>query len=223
MCPTPALPSPRPSPHQPCTPLHQAHVATPRRDGHRPLPLHLPLHLHHRTRTHTPAHTGDAMRHGQSAHSCCIDASVPMSVGIVPDRELSLRNLMTMQEAEKSAGTGADCQAIARPGTMDRKPSRCIPHALHPSRGPSTSPSAHFATLRRCSQQIPDPTPPLHLHHHDAPIRYRRCAHKYSIDDSEPISAGIVPDKELVSTDLMGTWEASAGTGASGQMAAQAR
>ena len=33
-------------------------------------------------------HTGDAMRHGQSAHSWYIDASVPMSVGIVPDREL---------------------------------------------------------------------------------------------------------------------------------------
>ena len=50
-CPTP-LPSPRPSPHKAYTPLHQAHVATPRRDDHRPLPLHLPLPLLHHTRTH---------------------------------------------------------------------------------------------------------------------------------------------------------------------------
>ena len=85
---------PRSSPHQVCTPLHQAHVATPRWDGYRLLPLHLPLPLHHRTRTRTPAHTGDATRHRQSAHNCCVDDSKLISVGIVPDRELVSRSLM---------------------------------------------------------------------------------------------------------------------------------
>ena len=68
-----------------------------------------PLPLRHCTRTHTPVHTRNAMRHWQSAHREFFHDIRPSSVGIVPDRELPVRPLMEMCEAEgePSAGTGA--------------------------------------------------------------------------------------------------------------------
>ena len=41
---------------------------------------------------------------------------------------------------------------------------------------------------------------------------HRQCAHRVFIDESEPISVGIVPDRGLFLRYLMETWEAEGGT-----------